>query len=264
MAIDSYRVGEKNHFLKAILIILCIIGFASLLIQAVVAMLVFVITPTTDIQLSPAQSELFTYIANFSPLASFITFILACFALIYLLRKGYVTQGSYFSRLLFMVVLFAVIVLLILPSLIQWLYPFNCQHITANSESLCSIQKLNYPTRIASLICSIIPYLIFSYGCFIIIRLFKNYERGLVFIKENVNLYNKIGWSALLWAILKPLAQALQTFILSLHLGPGYYTIRILIQESSYIAGFIGLLIVIISYVMREGQRLQEQEDYTV
>ncbi|PRP61078.1 DUF2975 domain-containing protein, partial [Bacillus halotolerans] len=42
MAIDSYRVGEKNHFLKAILIILCIIGFASLLFQAVVPMLVFV------------------------------------------------------------------------------------------------------------------------------------------------------------------------------------------------------------------------------
>ncbi|ODN43834.1 DUF2975 domain-containing protein [Piscirickettsia litoralis] len=264
MAIDSYRVGEKNHFLKAVLIILCIVGFASLLVQAVVAMLVFVITPAIDIQLSASQSELFSYIANFSPLASFVTFILTCFSLIHLLRKGYVTQGSFFSRILFSVVLFAVVILLIIPSLMQWLYPFNCNHITASNESLCSIQQLNYPTRMTSLVFGVAPYLIFSYGCFIIIRLFKNYERGLVFTKENVTLYNKIGWSALLWAILKPIAQSLQTFVLSLHLGPGHYAVRILVQESSYIAGFIGLLIVIISYVMREGQRLQEQEDYTV
>ena len=86
-----------------------------------------------------------------------------------------------------------------------------------------------------------------AYGIIALNRLFKLYERGIIFAKENVRCVNAQGWSMAGCGLIQI---ALQLFWA--HKNFSLYRLG------------IGLLILLIAWIMDEGRKIQEEQELTV
>ena len=123
---------------------------------------------------------------------------------------------------------------------------------------------ISLKTRVIGFVVSLIPALIVLYIIGKLIKLFKNYQKGVIFSLENVNIYKKLAYSLYIWVIAKILYDALITLVLSFNNPPGHRLIMITFQSPSILAIAIGTIILMISYVMNEALELSEENKLTI
>ncbi len=106
------------------------------------------------------------------------------------------------------------------------------------------------------------PYI---FGYILLHRLFSNYNQGRIFINNNPVIFQKLGRLILLNGILIiPLKEGLMVAAATHTFPPGHRYITLSFGTPNLEVILCGLLVIVIAWVMQEGQALQEENQLTV
>ena len=105
----------------------------------------------------------------------------------------------------------------------------------------------------------------FFFGLLILKRLFQNYRKGHIFSSENVQKYKYLGWLCFLDGLLiKPISDMLIILMATLSNPPGHRYISLNFGTPNLEVLFWGMLVIVISWIMAEGYKLQKDQDLTI
>ncbi|PHN86224.1 DUF2975 domain-containing protein [Vibrio splendidus] len=123
---------------------------------------------------------------------------------------------------------------------------------------------LTMTTRIVAAFTSLAMSSILMYALMVLIRLFRNYERGEIFSLENVMSYQKLGYSLFYWVLGSVIYGSLMSVILSFNNPPGERIFEISFVGMDFLTLILGIIILIISWVMKEGYILADEHSQTI
>lgn len=120
-------------------------------------------------------------------------------------------------------------------------------------------------TEIASAIAvSAVPLAVDLFIIYTLIQLFRLYESGVIFSLEIVKRLRNIGYGLLAGQIISPFYQLAMGYVLTIHNPPGYGKMSITMDQSNIGILLTSLLIILISWIMAEGCKLNEEQQLTV
>lgn len=119
-------------------------------------------------------------------------------------------------------------------------------------------------TRFFAFIVSLLPTAVFMLGVYYLIQLFCLYERGKLFTLHNAMYIRKLGMLFFAWVLIGFPYEALLSLVVSLNNGPGKHVIAISFGNPDITAIITGALVLLLSWIMQEGYKLQEEHAYTV
>jgi len=120
-------------------------------------------------------------------------------------------------------------------------------------------------SKLLGLLGDVIGLLPLFLGLFVLKSIFRNYKKREIFTLKNANHYKRLGWLFFFNALI---AQPLNNVLLVLAItsadptGHRYLTFAFGIPNVK--ALFCGLLVIVISWVMVEGSKLQEEQKLTI
>ncbi|RTZ24702.1 DUF2975 domain-containing protein [Vibrio penaeicida] len=123
---------------------------------------------------------------------------------------------------------------------------------------------LSISTRVYIMIASLMLCSIIMYALTLLIRLFKNYERDEIFSLENANYYQKLGYSLFYWVGGSLIYGAATSVILSFNNTPGKRMLSVTFEGLDLLTLMFGFIVVIISWVMKEGHALADENRHTI
>jgi hypothetical protein len=94
--------------------------------------------------------------------------------------------------------------------------------------------------------------------------LFRLYARGEVFSGRNVACYRKLGLSLLYWSGAVFLQTPLLSLAMSVGMPPGQRQLTVALGSVELATLFAGLIALLISWVMDEGRRIEEEQSLTI
>ncbi|MEZ8573404.1 DUF2975 domain-containing protein [Vibrio splendidus] len=127
-----------------------------------------------------------------------------------------------------------------------------------------TILPLTMATRIVAAFTSLLMSSILMYALMVLIRLFRNYERGEIFSLENAMSYQKLGYSLFYWVLGSVIYGSLMSVILSFNNPPGERIFEISFVGMDFLTLILGIIILIISWVMKEGYILADEHSQTI
>lgn len=122
--------------------------------------------------------------------------------------------------------------------------------------------KLSLSVRLLALRVNIILIVINEALVVVIIKLFSLYESGKIFTRNNVNCYKLLGLLILLHPFARIITKALEVLALSinnLHHGFIFH-----LAGENIIDIIIGCIILLIAWIMDEGRKMDEEQQYKV
>ncbi|PTQ18008.1 DUF2975 domain-containing protein [Vibrio splendidus] len=123
---------------------------------------------------------------------------------------------------------------------------------------------LTMATRVVAAFTSLLMSSILMYALMVLIRLFRNYERGEIFSLENAMSYQKLGYSLFFWVLGSVIYGSLMSVILSFNNPPGERIFEISFVGMDFLTLILGIIILIISWVMKEGYILADEHSQTI
>lgn len=99
---------------------------------------------------------------------------------------------------------------------------------------------------------------------YFLIALFKLYEKGEIFAQRSVNYLKNIGYTLLIGQIANVLYDLIMSFALTFNNPPGQRYSAFTFGTGNVYVIFIALMVILISWIMSEGCKLQEEQKYTV
>lgn len=136
--------------------------------------------------------------------------------------------------------------------------------LSAIPQSLEIAEPLSASTKFLGFLIDLIPLAIIEFILYCLIKLFSLYEKAEIFTLKNVRYIKNVGYALLIGQLLNPLYQALLTMVLTWHNPPGHKVITISISGIDISLIFTGVLTILISWVMAEACKLQEDQKYTI
>ena len=118
--------------------------------------------------------------------------------------------------------------------------------------------------RVWGFIVSILPVSVAMYGTAVLIRLFGFYEKGQIFRLDNVRCFRSLSRVLLVWCAVKIVTGPLMSLAITLHHPPGQRILWVGLGSPDITALLVGFILGVIAWVMEEGRKLQEEQDYTV
>ncbi|MDE1464021.1 DUF2975 domain-containing protein [Spartinivicinus poritis] len=113
-------------------------------------------------------------------------------------------------------------------------------------------------TKILGVAITVIPLSVILYGLYLLINLFKNYEKGQVFTLLNAIILRRIGLLSYIWVICEVIYSTLLVLVLTFQNPPGEKILQITLLPSSIIPLVFGSIIISISWVLVEAQKVAE------
>ena len=150
-------------------------------------------------------------------------------------------------------------------SLVLWLL-INVVPQTMQSSVLPHYVQLPLPLwgRLLGFLASMVPGGVVMYGIVVLMRLFRQYEEGRVFGPENVRCFRSLSRILVLWFVASILSVPVKSLVLTLHHPPGQHYLELSLGSPDLTALLVGLVVGVIAWVMEEGRKLQEEQDYTI
>ena len=101
-------------------------------------------------------------------------------------------------------------------------------------------------------------------GIYMLIKLFHLYENLEIFSNRNVVCLRNLGRILILWVIAQLIYVPLISIVVTFQNPPGERSIAVSLGSADLTALIVGVTLLIISWVMDEGRRLEEEQRYTV
>lgn len=118
--------------------------------------------------------------------------------------------------------------------------------------------------RLLGFLTSMLHVGVAMYGIIVLMRLFRHYEEGRIFRLENVRCFRSLSRALLLWFAASVVSVPIRSLALTLHHPPGQHYIELSLGSPDLTALLVGLVVGVIAWVMDEGRKLQEQQDYMI
>ena len=145
----------------------------------------------------------------------------------------------------------------------DFLTSFGVIQLSHNIDSYTQL-PLTLTTRILATIASLFLCSIIMYALKVLINLFRSYERNEIFSLDNVMSYQKLGYSLFYWVGASVVYGALMSVILSFNNPPGDRMLAIGFVGVDFLTLVLGFIILIISWVMKEGYILADENSHTI
>ena len=161
-----------------------------------------------------------------------------------------------FSALLFFIPIF---------TLMYWLF-FNHLPVgfTNFPDYVDVAQTLPIKTIILACLASLVPVTVAVYGILNLKELFKLYEKGIFFSERNVQCFRQLGYTLFSWVVANQIFGALISVVLTLNNPPGERMLVIQFSIANIGTLIIAAVVVLISWVMHEATRLEDEQVHTV
>ena len=123
---------------------------------------------------------------------------------------------------------------------------------------------VDFLSRALAMAVSIIPTGIILYCLTQLIKLFKNYEDGNIFVFNNVICYQKLGYALFSWVIGGIIYEALISLALTFQNAPKLRLIATGISSIDLVALIAGGIILLISWVMKEAYKTSKEQSLMI
>lgn len=170
---------------------------------------------------------------------------------------------SLFFRLFFQVSF----VCLIAAQILGWIYApmqggfFN---VIPKSYQPLIMNHFTLNTRIAGFFVSCIPLLVKLIVLYSLIKLFSLYERFEFFSTQNVMHIRNTGYALLLLEVIKPVSDFVLGFVLTSANPPGFRIAMVTMDDANIGMILTAMLIILASWIMSEGHKLQEEQQLII
>jgi Protein of unknown function (DUF2975) len=163
-------------------------------------------------------------------------------------------------RLLFTALIICIPVL----SLLYWLFFNDLPKGFTNELPVVASQTLPLSSIALAILVSLIPMSVVIYGLLTLKELFKLYERGIVFSTKNVSCFRRLGYTLIAWVLANMIFVTLISVVISFNNPPGERTMVIGFGSSDLATLIIGAVVILISWVMHEASRLEDEQAFTI
>jgi len=119
-------------------------------------------------------------------------------------------------------------------------------------------------TKFLCFLISMVPTGIMMGVCILLTRLFSLYAKGIIFESANVSLIKKIAYLLLVKAAIGPIYQGAITAAWTVNNPAGQRMFQLTTQTINFTGIITVLTILVVAWVMGEGQKLQQQQQLTV
>jgi len=119
-------------------------------------------------------------------------------------------------------------------------------------------------TRFLAFLAQLPPTALAIYQLVILRRLFTLYEKGKIFAAENVECYRRLGWMLIVWVGCEIASNSLLSIALTLSNPPGQRVVTLGVSSGELASLFIGIVVLVISWVMDEGRKILEEQSLFV
>ena len=125
--------------------------------------------------------------------------------------------------------------------------------------------KWSLTTKFIGFLAEILNVLPVYLSLFILKSIFSNYKNELIFVKENAIFYKYLGCLFFIYAIVsQPLYHLLMILAATISNPPGHRYISLNFGTPNLEALFCGALVLMISWVMLEANKIYDDQQYTV
>lgn len=163
-------------------------------------------------------------------------------------------------RLLFTVLIFFIPVM----TLMYWML-FNYLPAGFTTELPVAVsQDLPFLTLLLAFLVNLIPVSVAVYGAISLRELFKLYERAIVFSERNVNCFRRLGYTLISWVFANLIFVVLISVVLTFNNLPGERVVVAQFGSSDVVTLIIGAIVLLVSWVMEEASRLENEQAHTV
>ncbi len=163
-------------------------------------------------------------------------------------------------RLLFNLILFLIPISILL-------YWFNFENLPDGFKSdlpVSAKQTLSLTTIWLGILISFIPASVAIIGTLTLKELFKLYEGAIFFSAKNVRCFRKLGYVLISWVFTNMLFITLLSVLISLNNPPGERMIVVGFGAADIATLIMGAIVLVVSWIMNEASRLEEEQAYTV
>jgi hypothetical protein len=115
-------------------------------------------------------------------------------------------------------------------------------------------------TRFLAYLCDLLPLGVIIYALMRLKTLFMLYERGYIFTEENVQCFRSLGRALIVWVGCDIVNRTLLGIVLTLDNPPGKRMLVIGLDGGDCTGTFVGIAVLIISWVMDEARKMQEEQ----
>jgi hypothetical protein len=115
-------------------------------------------------------------------------------------------------------------------------------------------------TRFLAFLVDMISGGVIMYGLRKLEGLFGLYENGIIFTEQNVKYFRSLGRVLIVWVVSDVVRNSLLSIVLTLDNPPGHRVITVGFGSADFTAIFVGIVVLIISWVMDEGRKIQEDQ----
>ena len=136
--------------------------------------------------------------------------------------------------------------------------------VTFIPKAIDILHPFTVANRVNGFLVSLIPVAMIMLICYYLMSLFKLYQEGTIFSLKNVKLIKKIGLTLSISQLVQPFYQFLLSMSMTwdnpIHQRYGF----IQLNQTNIAILMVGLILILISWIMAEGHKLKEEQDYTV
>lgn len=157
-------------------------------------------------------------------------------------------------------------VLLVLLPILSFFYWFFYNELPTGVYKVLPGEHspLAFSTRMIAYGISLLPIALMMLAIYSLVSLFKLYESAILFSLENVRYFRILGYSCCLWTVASIISTV---FISALAAASNEQQNGLIITRFEFIDLFallIGLVSLLVSWVMYEGHKLNNEQAYTV
>lgn len=177
-----------------------------------------------------------------------------------------IKKWSRVMRILFQIILIAMPIW----AFFQWWVYFDKEALSIfdslrhEHPNLSYIAFFPYSTRIICFVIALIPNLVAMFGFYHLIKLFRLYELGQIFTKDNINPIKICSYTILFWFIANFITSVLLVLALTLNNPVGQRILAIKFDAKDFSTLVIGVIAIIIAQIMDEARKIKDENDYTV
>jgi hypothetical protein len=126
------------------------------------------------------------------------------------------------------------------------------------------LAQLSSELKFLALLVTFIPFGIFMLAVMFLGKLFKLYEEFKIFSAAAVRCIRSLGITLLIGQLLHPIYYGLFTLTMTISNPPGHRSIGISYGSDQFLLLMIAAIIILISWIMDEGRKLEEEQTATV
>lgn len=126
------------------------------------------------------------------------------------------------------------------------------------------LDSIRFALRGAACLVDMIPTACVMMSFYYLVKLFQLYAKNIVFSYENVKYIRKIGIMLFLQVVATMLIQPVLSLILTLDAAKGGHVIALGLGSDEITNLVIAGIVILISWVMEEGRKLEEEQTLTV